>query len=360
MKTKHRKHKNSNKTKRRKNKNNNKTKHIRNRHNKRHKHNNKTNKIGGDLTNNCKADPSKFPKCGLEGCVYLDNNNSVTKQQWKTQQQIEQHDLSIEGQTRSIPYAPAIISENTKECNVISKRGSENVAPCFVKRFRNTPRGTKILYEEENRDSWCKLYGTNKNGQNDYKCVVDDRMYEKFKTENAPKSGIAITENDIRESKIKLPETDDFLTGESSSIETGIDDEGLGKLLNNVPIDKSFTNINPIFLTNIKMNRIKGTTIFELISEMFEKIGLEKTKIVSDAWEREKNNIIAIINQRGYNSSDFNEQNIMIDVDDERLCLWIDNTLKEGIPITPEMIKTEFGKNNILKIVDWGLLTRSR
>jgi hypothetical protein len=33
------------------------------------------------------------------------------------------------------------------------------------------------------------------------------------------------------------------LTGESSSIETGIDDEGLGKLLNNVPIDKSFTNI---------------------------------------------------------------------------------------------------------------------
>jgi hypothetical protein len=108
------------------------------------------------------------------------------------------------------------------------------------------------------------------------------------------------------------------------------------------------------------MNRIKGTTIFELISEMFEKIGLEKTKIVSDAWEREKNNIIAIINQRGYNSSDFNEQNIMIDVDDERLCLWIDNTLKEGIPITPEMIKTEFGKNNILKIVDWGLLTRSR
>jgi hypothetical protein len=360
MKTKHRKHKNSNKTKRRKNKNNNKTKHIRNRHNKRHKHNNKTNKIGGDLTNNCKADPSKFPKCGLEGCVYLDNNNEVTKQQWKTNNQIIQHQLSLDGQINSKPYAPSIISENTKTCNVISRRGSENMAPCFVKRFRHTPTGTKILYEEETRDSWCKLYGQNDNGQNDNKCVVDDLMYNKFKNDTAPKSGIAITENDIRESKIKLPETDDFLTGESSSIETGIDDEGLGKLLNNVPIDKSFTNINPIFLTNIKMNRIKGTTIFELISEMFEKIGLEKTKIVSDAWEREKNNIIAIINQRGYNSSDFNEQNIMIDVDDERLCLWIDNTLKEGIPITPEMIKTEFGKNNILKIVDWGLLTRSR
>jgi hypothetical protein len=93
---------------------------------------------------------------------------------------------------------------------------------------------------------------------------------------------------------------------------TGIDDEGLGKLLNNVPIDKSFTNINPIFLTNIKMNRIKGITIFELISEMFEKIGLEKTKIVSDAWEEEKNNIIAIIHERGYASPDFNEQNIRL------------------------------------------------
>ena len=353
MKTKHRRHKNSNKTKRRRNKNNNKTKHIRNRRNKRHKHNNKTNKIGGDLTNNCSADPSKFPKCGLEGCVYLDNNNEVTKQQWKTNNQIIQHQLSLDGQINSKPYAPSIISENTKTCNVISRRGSENVAPCFVKRFRNTPSGTKILYEEETRDSWCKLYGTNKNGQNDYKCVVDDMMYEKFKTENAPKSGVPIEKHQIEG---VLPEINESIEGDPMSIDT----EELGDLENNVAINNGFTNINPIFLTNIKMNRIKGITIFELISEMFEKIGLEKTKIVSDAWEEEKNNIIAIIHERGYASPDFNEQNIMIDVDDERLCSWIDNTLKEGIPITPEMIKTEFGKNTILKIVDWGLLTRIR
>ena len=360
MKTKHRRNKNTNKTKHIRNKNNNKTKHIRNRRNKRHKHNNKTNKIGGNLRNNCSADPSKFPKCGLEGCVYLDNNNEVTKQQWKTQQQIGQHELSIEGQQRSIPYAPAIISEDIKECNVISRRGSENMAPCFVKRFRHTKNGKKILYEEENRDSWCQLYGKNKNGENDTKCVVDDRMYKKFKTENAPKSGIAITENDIRNSGLQLPATDDWLTGDSTSIETGIDHDGLGNLLNNVPIDKSFTSVNPVYLTNIHMNRIKGITIFELISEMFKKLGIEKILSVSDTWEKEKDKIIAIIRQRGYASSDFNEQNIMIDVDDERLCSWIDDKLKEGIPITPEMIKTEFGKNTILKIVDWGLLTRIR
>ena len=97
MKTKHIKYKNNNKKEKRRHKNN-KTKNIRNRRNKRHKHNNKTNKIGGDLTDNCKADPSKFPKCGSEGCVYLNNNNEVTKQQWKTNNQIMQHLLSVDGQ----------------------------------------------------------------------------------------------------------------------------------------------------------------------------------------------------------------------------------------------------------------------
>ena len=185
-------------------------------------------------------------------------------------------------------------------------------------------------------------------------------MYNKFKNNNLSNSGIPITENEIREAKIKLPETDDFLTGESNSIETGIDDDGIGNLLNNVPIDESFTNVNPVFLTNIHMNRIKGITIFELISEMLKKLGIEKTKIVRDSWEEEKNKLIDIIYKRGYASRDFNEQNIMIDVDDERLCSWIDNTLKEGIPITPQMIKKEFNKDKILKIVDWGLLKKTR
>jgi hypothetical protein len=108
------------------------------------------------------------------------------------------------------------------------------------------------------------------------------------------------------------------------------------------------------------MNRIKGITIFELIREMLEKLGIEKTKIVKNSWEEEKNKLIDIIYKRGYASDDFNEQNIMIDVDDERLCSWIDNTLKEGIPITPQMIKKEFNKDKILKIVDWGLLKKTR
>jgi hypothetical protein len=33
-------------------------------------------------------------------------------------------------------------------------------------------------------------------------------------------------------------------------------------------------------------------------------------------------------------TDDFNEQNIMIDVDEEILCAWIEEQLAQGIPIT--------------------------
>ena len=68
------------------------------------------------------------------------------------------------------------------------------------------------------------------------------------------------------------------------------------------------------------------------------------------------NELIEKIKEIGYTSKDFNEQNIMIDVDNDMLCSWIDDKLENGIPVTPQMIKEEFGKENILKIVDWGLL----
>jgi hypothetical protein len=302
--------------------------------------------IGGLLTSNCSADPSKFPKCGLEGCVYLDDdNNYVTKKQWITPQQVPGYQLSIEGQTNSKPYAPNIISHSIKPCDMISVE--ENKAPCFVKRYRNTrSEKKKILYEEEHRPSWCRNYGV------ENQCIVDKKMYEKFKN-SVPKVTVPeVTHNSTR--GVILPDTDSQLDGDVDAS----DDEKLGDLYNNVPIDKSFTYLNPVLLTDMKMDRVKGITINELVDEMFNILGAEKTSSVGKEWEDEIKRLIEIVKKNGYTSPDFNQNNIMIDVDSEELCKFIDETLAHGVPITPQMIKEFFGKDNILKIVDWGLLQR--
>jgi len=211
----------------------------------------KKNIKGGELRSNCLADPKNFPKCGKEGCVYLDDDNSVIKKQWKTLQELPSYYLSIEGQTNSKPYAPLIDSTDIKPCNLITTIGNENKAPCFVKRHRNTRTGEKILYEEEQRDSWCRNYGI----QN--QCTVDKNMYDNFKN-NVNKVSFQGKPN----RSINLPEVDDMIDS--------IKDEDLGNLYGKIEIDESFTNLNPVFLTDIKMNRIKGITIAELIKEMYE------------------------------------------------------------------------------------------
>ena len=93
---------------------------------------------------------------------------------------------------------------------------------------------------------------------------------------------------------------------------------------------------------------------------MLTVLGEEKTMSVSQEWEDEKNKLIRIVSDIGYTSDDFHEQNIMIDVDDETLCSWIDSMLATGNPITPEQIKQHFRKEEILKIVDWGMLRRTK
>jgi hypothetical protein len=301
-------------------------------------------KIGGLLKNKCKAGLSEFPKCGKEGCVFLndENKNIVSKKQWKKEQEIPNFLLSVEGQEDSKEYAPELFSSNIKPCNLISIKNSENKAPCIVKRSRNTRSGKKILYEEENRDSWCRNYGI------ENQCIVDQIMYDNLKNMKKPEI------NSEKNKNIKIPEIDHLLDGDIDSIV----DEELGDLYGKVDIDESFTNANPLYLTNTEMSRIKGITIEELITEMFENFGPEKTISVSQDWEEEKEKIISEVNKLGYKSFDFNEQNIMIDVDDENLCDWIDEMIKKGELITPEKIKKQYHKENILKIVDWGLLQK--
>ena len=316
------------------------TRNTRNTRNSRNTRNRK--KIGGTLKSNCLAFTGS-KKCGKEGCVYLDDEKYATKKQWKTYNELPSYFLSIEGQQNSKPFAPEIISNDIKLCNLISLQGSEDKAPCFVKRYRNTRTGEKILYEEEKRDSWCRNYGV-KN-----QCVVDQDMYNNFKN-NVSK----VSFNGKTNKNIKLPEVDDMIDGDIYSV----DDEGLGDLYDKIEIDDSFTNLNPIFLSSIKMDRIKGITIAELISEMYNIFGEEKTMSVAEEWEKEKEKVINNVIKKGYKSPDFNEQNIMIDVDDDNLCLWIDDLLSKGELVTPEKIKNKFGKEDILKIVDWGLLKK--
>ena len=311
----------------------------------------KTKKVkGGQLKKKCLANPENFPKCGKEGCVYLNNQEEVTKQQWKQEKEMSAHDLSVEGQVNSSLIAPKIKSHDSKQCDIISIKGRENDPPCFVKRFRKTPSGDKILYEEEGRKSWCQYYG--KKNQ----CVVDQIMYDKFKN-GMSKISLNIDEaNHV--SKTILPDTDSAtVTGSSDST---YDDE-LGDLEHDVDIDQKFTEINPVYLTSITMDRVKGITINELISEMFHKLGEKKTMTVASLWEEEKTKLIEMAQSYGYMSDDFHEDNIMIDVDNEELCEYVDETLKDGDVISPEMIKDYFGlkkDSNILKIVDWGMLRR--
>jgi len=230
------------------------------------------------------------------------------------------------------------VSQSVRPCDLIRQEGRE--APCFVKRYRTTRNGTKVLYEEEKRDSWCRNYGV-KN-----QCTVDDKMYQAFKA-NVPKVSYE------GKPPVELPDMDTMSDGDGAD---SIEDEGLGDLMGEIEIPEAFTAMNPVLLTDITMNRVKGITIQELIEEMIEVLG-EKTMSVAPQWEAEKEKIIAQVRSLGYFSSDFNEQNIMIDVD-ETLCAWIDAQLAQGIPVTPSMIKKQFGKENILKIVDWGQLVR--
>jgi len=304
---------------------------------------NRKTRRGGLLKTKCTANPAHYPKCGEEGCVYLHGDQHVTKRQWKPESYIDAHILSLEGQNNSRPFAPDIVSQSTRPCDVISRvnEKGEIVAPCFVKRYRTTRTGKKVLYEEEKRSSWCNLYGKNN-------CIVDDKMYEAFKSPRITKVSYEGTP------RIELPDIDTMSSGDGPD---SIEDEGLGELLDTVDIPEKFTNLNPIYLTDITMNRVKGITIEELIREMVEIIG-EKTSSVADVWDAEMKKIIAQIAKIGYSSIDFHSANIMIDVDDESLCTWIDETLAQGIPITPDMIKKQFGKENILKIVDWGALKR--
>lgn len=294
---------------------------------------------GGLLKTKCTVDPQHYPKCGKEGCVYLHGDRHVTKRQWKTGPQMRSHMLSIEGQTKSKPFAPDIVSHSVRPCDLISEVGREAAAPCFVKRYRTTRNGKKVLYEEEKRDSWCRNYGI-KN-----QCIVDDKMYQAFK-KGIPKVSYEGTPS------FELPDIDTMSDGDGPD---SIEDEGLGNLHDKVDIPQAFTDLNPVLLTELTMNRVQGITIQELIQEMVETIG-EKTMSVAAEWETEKEKLIQKVRELGYYSDDFNEQNIMIDVDEETLCTWIDEQLAQGIPITPAMIKKHFKKEDILKIVDWGQL----
>jgi hypothetical protein len=299
---------------------------------------------GGDIS--CIADPKKFPKCGKEGCVYLNGENTVTKQQWKPDKDLEGHLFSVKGQQQSVPFSPIITDVNDRPCDVIYKKGNVNTPPCFVKRYRFINGKKQIVYEEESKKGWCLHY------KSPHSCVVDDVMYDKFKT-SVPK---VVYSGDRLNSSFKPEDLDAYLDGDYD----GQTEDDLGDVVTDYHIPTSLTAINPIWLTHIRMNRIKGMTIFELMSEMFDKLGEEKTMSVSTLWESEKELLIQQVSEIGYVSEDFNEHNIMIDVDNETLCPWIDDLLKQGIPVTPELIKEHFQTQHILKIVDWGLLRKTK
>ena len=308
----------------------------------------KKNKKGGKVY--CEESKEKYPKCGEEGCVFLDNEDEVSKQQWKNYQEIEGYLLSVEGQEAAEKdgFAPTIISKNIQPCDLISIDTSENKAPCIVKRRRKTRTGEKIAYEEEHRDSWCRNYGV------ENRCTVNDRMYERIKNIIKKRSPLFEGKNIPKNLNIEIPDVDSSIDGDVDSI----NDEELGDMLMETNIDNSFTGFKPYFFTKTKMKRVKGITVAELINEMIDKLGIEKTSLAENEWSDEIEDLIKKVKKMGFYSHDFNESNIMIDIDNKELCDWINVMIDNGEIITPSKIKDKFNKENILKIVDWGLLRK--
>jgi hypothetical protein len=180
---------------------------------------------------------------------------------------------------------------------------------------------------------------------------VDDKMYQRFKHGVRKQSLIP---PGTRFPDGVLPDVDSSTDGNPDAI----DDEELGDLLNDVVIPPPFTGIEPVFLTQINMERIKGITIKELLDEIHVVLGEPAANSVKSSWDYEQRKIVDKAKTYGYTSEDFHVDNIMIDVGDEKLCEWIDATLEDGDPISPYMIRDEFKKTDILKIVDWGQLKK--
>jgi hypothetical protein len=79
-------------------------------------------KKGGKISKKCLANPENFPKCGNEGCVYLDDKDTVIKQQWIPNRDMPSYLLSLEGQRVSTEIAPTIFSDSKTPCNLILQK----------------------------------------------------------------------------------------------------------------------------------------------------------------------------------------------------------------------------------------------
>lgn len=280
----------------------------------------------------CKS--TGFPKCGKEGCVYLDENpDLVNKKEWKfgaaeVDYKARQNTYQLKASEKS--FAPAIIEQNIIPC--VNIKTDSHSDKCIIKNKNS-------VYEESQSPDLCQNWGK------DHICKVDDILYNMLLDQLSEKG-----DRKKMPVNVTLPDSD-------------VNDDGSFK---NTVESRRFINFNPIYLFSTKNTRVKGLTFEEYLYKIkqYDESIFDKEQIQQNIklWTDELDTIIRNITAlTGKFSEDFYSMgNYMIDVNDETLCDYIDQQLDEFELITPEMIRKHYKIDPsvpILKIVDWGLLT---
>lgn len=288
------------------------------------------------------------PKCGKEGCVYFDEDRvtkiiitpdvhriSFLERQFNAQN--KGHELGI---------APRGIEFNVNMCPKINIEGQD--APCYVKRGVELSGVKKISYIEQKNKSWCRGYrsrsGKDMSGYlQDHACEIPKESYDKM-IEEFGKNKVMVQE---------YHHTIPNVNNNSNNGNNGSNSEY--SLTNNNSITRPFLDTGSMFTIKIVSERIKGITIEELYEYIISKEKADMVTKIGPLWQDEIVSIMKILESNKITLADVHEGNVMIDVDDSTLCNFIIDHIDKDIPITPDVIRKQFGKKYILKIVDWGM-----
>ena len=333
---------------------------------------------GGTLTCSLK---DLAPKCGNEGCVYF-TEDTATKMLIGPDQRVEFLFKRYEEQQKAakLGIAPQPLEITINPCRKLMIKGKD--APCFVKRGL-TARGKKyISYVMQKKSSWCHGY-TKTNGRkfsgynivDEPVCNIPENLFNVMLKEYGHYK--LMIENP--EPNIPFPNVNEISNNSNNNMNnmnnntTTINKKVLTtsssqfSKLENKTVHPTFVNLFNLYVISIRSERIKGITILDLYKYIKSKHNHAMLTTIKPLWDKEIKSIQSIIASMGIELADIHEDNIMIDVNNENICQFIMDHIKQNIPITPDLLRHAYGyeanagaataskRMHILKVVDWGL-----
>jgi hypothetical protein len=289
------------------------------------------------------------PKCGQEGCVYFDEDRVTKIIITPDMQRIAHLERRRDDQNKAhkLGIAPQCIEFTSKICPKINIEGQD--APCYVKRGVELSGSKKISYIEQKNKSWCRGYrsrsGKEMSGYlEDHACEVPKESYDKMIQEFG-KNRVMVQEYHNVMPNVNMIANENNSNGSNSEYNRTDDNT----------IKHQFLYSGNMFIIKIVSERINGITIDELYEYIISKGKVDMVKKIGPLWQEEIVRIMRILDSSKISLSDVHSGNVMIDVGDSTLCNFIMDHIDRDVPITPDIIREQFGKQNILKIVDWGI-----